>query len=128
MDIVPSEPHFNVILPCNTGQDGNRRILEFSSIALMLSERNKLGGLMSSVFRSRLFRKLSALFFIGIGVLVGWPAESLMVQLVTEHGSPGGNILRIVLVCFLLALGALFFIAGLINWTRSRRGEQNMGS
>ena len=83
---------------------------------------------MPSIFRSRFFRELSALFFVAIALLFAWPAELLIVQLVTEHGSPGGNILRIALVCFLLALGALFFIVGLINWTRSRRGEQNMGS
>ena len=82
---------------------------------------------MSSVFRSRFFRDLLALFFAGIGLLVGWPAESLIVQLVTERGSPGGNILRIALVFFLLVVSALFFIAGVINWTSSRRSEKNMG-
>ena len=82
---------------------------------------------MPSLVRSRLFRELLAVFFIGFGLFIGWPTGSLIIQLVTEHGSPGGNLFRIALVFFLLVLSTLFFIAGIINWNRSRRSEQNMG-
>jgi hypothetical protein len=82
---------------------------------------------MSSLVGSRFFRQLSAVFFIGVGLFIGWPSGSLINQLVTEHGSPEGNLLRIALVFFLLVLSALFFIVGIINCRSSRRSQQNMG-
>ncbi len=44
-----------------------------------------------------------------------------------EHGSPGGNILRIALVVFLLVICSLSFTAGVMIWRSSRHSKQNLG-
>jgi hypothetical protein len=68
--------------------------------------------------RSRFFRGLLALLFIGATLCVGWVAVSLLIEVVTGHGSPEGKILSTALGLSLLTLSSVFLFVGIINWRR----------
>jgi hypothetical protein len=73
---------------------------------------------MVSFSRPRFFRGLLALLSIGAALCVGWVAVSLLVEVVTGHGSPGGKILSTALGLSLLTLSSVFLFVGVINWRR----------
>jgi hypothetical protein len=80
---------------------------------------------MAPVVRSQHFRGLIVFLFGGAAVLVAWLAVSLLVEVVTGHGSSAGNILRIGLSILLFAVSAIFSIVAILNWRSSRPSEEN---
>jgi hypothetical protein len=83
---------------------------------------------MAPVSRSRHFRGLIVFLFGGAALLVVWLAVSLLVEVVTGHGSSAGNILRIGLSIFLFAVSAILSIVAIFNWRSSHPGEVNKAS
>lgn len=83
---------------------------------------------MASVSRSRLFRACLAFFFVGAALFVGGYAVALFVEALGGHGSPGGNVLLVVLGLFLLFLSPIGFIAGIINWRSAHSSPEGTDS
>jgi membrane protein implicated in regulation of membrane protease activity len=78
---------------------------------------------MAPVSRSRYIRGLIVFLFGGAALFVLWFAVSLLVEVVTGHGSSAGNILRIGLSIFLLAVSAILSIVAILNWRSSHPSE-----
>jgi hypothetical protein len=83
---------------------------------------------MAPVSRSRHARGLIVFLFGGAALLFVWLAVSLLVEVVTGHGSSAGNILRIGLSIFLFAVSAIFSIVAILNWRSSHPSEENKPS
>jgi hypothetical protein len=80
---------------------------------------------MAPVVRSRYVRGLVVFLSGGAALLVVWLAVSLLIEVMTGHGSSAGNILRIGLSIFLFAVSAILFIIAALNWRLAYPSEGN---
>jgi hypothetical protein len=83
---------------------------------------------MASVSPPAFIRRFLAILLMGAGLFVGWFGVLMLVQVVTAHGSRGGNIYLTGLGVTLLVFSPVVIIAGIVYWRSSDRGTQDFNS
>ena len=73
---------------------------------------------MVSVFRSRFVQRFWAFSLIGAGLFAGWLGVLVLVDVVTGHGSHGGDMLTAAFGLSLLVPSCVFLILGINHWRR----------
>ena len=80
---------------------------------------------MASACRSLCLRGLIIFVFGSIALLIGYYGLSILVATISTHGSPGGDILLLVLGLVLLILSPITFIVGVLFWAPSSSDSED---